>query len=584
MVEMATCDVNILKDALGIQQTGPRTVIIPADPIIWDAKTSYEYLTLVASTDFGQGYVAKKDVPSGTPLTNTEYWIPVASFNAQLANLQQSMAQQETALENETTNRVNADNALQAQINSVKMQYIFTVDTTNDISNVSATSGIIQTRGFATVGDGGDAKYIISNDGEANSQTSFATANSEYIATIVTDNEPFNVAKAGIFPDGADVSNKFSNLIQQVETGAFKFNIGTYKFNNAIYLPPSTSIYGEGSYYNDDLKPANTTRPTTVLDFSGATFTNAGCINLEYWGTVSNLDINCGAYTSTVKRANLSNTTPYAFWSDNTIRENVSGILCNGFSCKIDKVHVHGASLGGVTLNANACNVSNYTASNCYYGLFVDSGDDAFVDRVHANACVFGLFINASAGQFNNFRCDSIRNNGIYISSSGNIITNAYIDWCGDNALVIQDGLFNSVSFTSSRYAMNYSGNRNTSYKAGGAAIQINGTNCSYNVIDCMTWQGNAKDDGTSDLYAPLAVFEFGPTVANWAYNIITSSQLVNNYNADKLTSANIAMLLGCRGSSASNLKVNFATNTMIYYGSTSQSFNTPSQWQTWPA
>lgn len=85
---MADCNVSVVNGPLGIQATGPRTVIVPADPIIWDENTSYEYLTLVASTDFGQGYVSKRDVPSGTPLTNTEYWVPVASFNAQLAAIQ----------------------------------------------------------------------------------------------------------------------------------------------------------------------------------------------------------------------------------------------------------------------------------------------------------------------------------------------------------------------------------------------------------------------------------------------------------------------------------------------------------------
>lgn len=89
--DMATCDVNLVQNALGIQQTGPRTVIVPADPIIWSADTSYEYLTLVATTDFGQAYISKRDVPAGTPLTNTEYWIPAASYNAQLAAIQAAL-------------------------------------------------------------------------------------------------------------------------------------------------------------------------------------------------------------------------------------------------------------------------------------------------------------------------------------------------------------------------------------------------------------------------------------------------------------------------------------------------------------
>ena len=108
---MATCDVNILKTALGIQQTGPRTVIVPADPIIWDDGTSYEYLTIVASTDFGQAYISKRDVPAGTPLTNTEYWIPAATFNAQLAEIMRQLTNKAdtatvTALQTSLNNEV----------------------------------------------------------------------------------------------------------------------------------------------------------------------------------------------------------------------------------------------------------------------------------------------------------------------------------------------------------------------------------------------------------------------------------------------------------------------------------------------
>lgn len=113
---MATCDVNILNSALGIQQTGPRTVIVPADPIQWDASTSYEYLTIVTSADFGQAYISKKDVPSGTPLTDTEYWIPAATFNAQLAAIQKQLpsiqAQVEALTGQVETAATNATNAL----------------------------------------------------------------------------------------------------------------------------------------------------------------------------------------------------------------------------------------------------------------------------------------------------------------------------------------------------------------------------------------------------------------------------------------------------------------------------------------
>ena len=121
---MATCDVNILKDALGIQQTGPRTVIVPADPIIWNAGTSYEYLTIVASTGFGQGYVSKRDVPAGTPLTDTDYWIPVASFNAQLSDIQTTLHTKAdtatvTALQQSLNNEISRAKAAEQEINTV---------------------------------------------------------------------------------------------------------------------------------------------------------------------------------------------------------------------------------------------------------------------------------------------------------------------------------------------------------------------------------------------------------------------------------------------------------------------------------
>ena len=75
----------------GNKTIGPRTVIVPADPIIWNEETSYEYLTLVASEDFGNSYISKKDVPAGTELTNQDYWIPAATFNAQLADIQNTI-------------------------------------------------------------------------------------------------------------------------------------------------------------------------------------------------------------------------------------------------------------------------------------------------------------------------------------------------------------------------------------------------------------------------------------------------------------------------------------------------------------
>ena len=116
---MSDCTPNIIQNGVAVQQTGPRTVIVPADPIIWNASTNYEYLTLVASENYANGYVSKKDVPAGTPLTDTEYWAPVANFNAQVANLTTELANEvERAKSAESANAAAADNAQTAADNA----------------------------------------------------------------------------------------------------------------------------------------------------------------------------------------------------------------------------------------------------------------------------------------------------------------------------------------------------------------------------------------------------------------------------------------------------------------------------------
>ena len=324
MVKMATCDVNILKSALGIQQTGPRTVIVPADPIIWDVSTSYEYLTLVASTDFGQGYVSKKDVPAGTPLTDTDYWVPVASFNAQLAQIQQQIA----TFTAEIAGKLSA------------------IDTTNDFSTFSG-SGVVVTRGYSTVGDGGGATYVIGQSGAPDNVTTFATANG--MATLVSLNTEMNAEQLGIFPDGSDCSTRFTtaiNTAKSIGINKIVFGIGKYKFNAGITVPSRTIVEGSFALYNADISIADENF-MTVFDFSNVP-ANTTCVTLSAWSALKNVHVSGNSYSVTVTRENVSNTVPYAFWSETVGAANVTGINAIGFGVLIDKVHVSGMSNAGI--------------------------------------------------------------------------------------------------------------------------------------------------------------------------------------------------------------------------------------------
>ena len=48
----------------------------------WDKSVSYESLTIV--TYQGNSYTSRKDVPSNTEITNTEFWVKTGNYNAQL--------------------------------------------------------------------------------------------------------------------------------------------------------------------------------------------------------------------------------------------------------------------------------------------------------------------------------------------------------------------------------------------------------------------------------------------------------------------------------------------------------------------
>ena len=67
------------------EYVGARYVPIFADPTQWDITLKYEPLTVV--TDNGASYVSRRYVPEGIQLTNTDYWILWADYNAQLQQL-----------------------------------------------------------------------------------------------------------------------------------------------------------------------------------------------------------------------------------------------------------------------------------------------------------------------------------------------------------------------------------------------------------------------------------------------------------------------------------------------------------------
>lgn len=72
-----------------MEYIGMRYLTKFADPIQWDDTRQYEHMTVVQYQ--GGTYVSKRPVPVGIPITDTNYWLYWADFNAQIEQYRQEV-------------------------------------------------------------------------------------------------------------------------------------------------------------------------------------------------------------------------------------------------------------------------------------------------------------------------------------------------------------------------------------------------------------------------------------------------------------------------------------------------------------
>ena len=119
-----------------ITYKGARYIPIFADPAEWDNTRAYEYMTLVMHE--GNSYISKTNVPTGIDISNEDYWLLTANYNAQVEQYRQEVqafdgritanadaitaetTAREQAITAETTAREQADTTLQANIDAEK--------------------------------------------------------------------------------------------------------------------------------------------------------------------------------------------------------------------------------------------------------------------------------------------------------------------------------------------------------------------------------------------------------------------------------------------------------------------------------
>lgn len=117
------------------QYIGPRIIPHLWDPILWDASTQYDALAVLQYE--GAYYVARYVPPLGTPPTNITYWVKWADFNAQMAQLQQTVESFDNritanadAIVDETNARKQADQQQSLALGSAVQALNTEIDTT----------------------------------------------------------------------------------------------------------------------------------------------------------------------------------------------------------------------------------------------------------------------------------------------------------------------------------------------------------------------------------------------------------------------------------------------------------------------
>lgn len=125
----------------------------------WDKASEYAALSVVYTND--QSYVSRKTVPANTEITNTEFWIKSADWNAQVTQYNQNVERYQANVErynqNVETYNANVDNFFDATIHAYNTKEEMVNDTTIQLNYTLITCGA------TAVGDGGGSLYKVAS-------------------------------------------------------------------------------------------------------------------------------------------------------------------------------------------------------------------------------------------------------------------------------------------------------------------------------------------------------------------------------------------------------------------------------------
>ena len=224
----------------GLMVIGPQVTLHFVEGA-WNKANSYDYYDVVQVD--GTSYIAVQDVPANTEITNTEYWAKWNDPNAQVALLQETVAQYNARITNNETKNTEQD--------------ILLTQLETDVENIT------------------DKVLIALGDSWVNPKTNYYTHWVENVASVLHCT-PYNYGDGGARMSGGAGSGTSSAVIDQVNKAISELTDDALKVKYIVIIGGVNDMATETLNVSNYVKSCN-----TIYSKLNAAFPNAKILHLQ---------------------------------------------------------------------------------------------------------------------------------------------------------------------------------------------------------------------------------------------------------------------------------------------------------------
>lgn len=200
----------------------------------WDQASEYAALSVVYANE--QSYVSRKTVPANTDITNTEFWIKSADWNAQVTQYNQNVEQyKKEVLKYSDT------------VNSLVGKTVYTYNTKDDMSEDKRVqlNDTLMTCGYAKVNDkrGSFYKAVATTSAKAIALQNGLYAEPFELTEATKDSDIATPQQYGAIGDGIADDTAAVQAALNSDKGIVVIKAGTYNIKSTLRITNNVCVY-----------------------------------------------------------------------------------------------------------------------------------------------------------------------------------------------------------------------------------------------------------------------------------------------------------------------------------------------------